>query len=105
VLLCGGLATLALVAVALAVRLRALREAMQPFRWLGLNPLAIYFLSEVTGHILEETGAKTFVVWKVLEPALHWSPEAISLLYAVLSVTCWMALAGALHAQEKYVAV
>lgn len=29
------------------------RRWAQPFAWLGFNPLAIYFLAEICGHLLD----------------------------------------------------
>ena len=69
----------------------ALQRLLAPLEWLGLNPPAIYFLSELTaravhypwGHGLAPTDA---VFWTVLVPLIddHGEPRS-SLVYACCS--------------------
>ena len=81
----------------------------RPFLWLGFNPLAIYFLSELVGHAIDapwlrvagqRMAAKTWLFWDVLQPLMaRIGDEWVSLTFAVLTVALWIAVAGALHRQ------
>src|SRR5262249_22966811 len=53
---CGvtGLAMFMLALMYFIVDMRGLRSWARPFLWLGVNPLAIYFLSEVVGNLLDD---------------------------------------------------
>jgi predicted acyltransferase len=83
------------------------RSWARPFVWLGVNPLAIYFLSDVTGHLLElpwihlgqgRTTAKGWIVWGTIEPALRpLRTEWASLTFAIAFTVLWIAVAGALY--------
>jgi predicted acyltransferase len=76
--------------------------------WLGVNPLAIYLLAELAGHVLDRpwvpdgvewTTAKSWMFWEVLQPHLEsvLSDTGISVAFAVLTVAVWTAVAGVLH--------
>jgi predicted acyltransferase len=86
-----------------------LRRWARPFVWLGVNPLAIYFLSELFGHLLEygRNSIKLRLYWHALEPALGRtiSLEAISLVFAVVYTAIWIAVAGLLYRRNIRVQV
>ena len=74
--------------------------------WLGVNPIAIYFLSEVSGRLLdagwidqsgEYTTMKSWVFWAIVEPAFRPSPAAASLAFGLALVALWVAVAAVLH--------
>jgi predicted acyltransferase len=80
----------------------------RPFTWLGFNPLAIYFLSELVGHVLDlpwlridgrTTSPRTWIYWDAMRPLLstRLSEEAMSLTYAVLVTVFWTGVAGFLY--------
>jgi predicted acyltransferase len=95
----AGLALLAFAWCFWAVEVRNVRGWSRPFVWLGLNPLAVYFLSELVGHVLDLTNAKTVIFWYWLRPATTppLSDMATSLLFAVLTVTLWTVVAGTMY--------
>lgn len=95
VLVATGLGMLALVTLYFIIDLRRVRGWARPFVWLGVNPLAIYFLSEVAGHL--STALKARLYWSVLEPAMPRAPEWASMLFAVAFASTWIALAGVLY--------
>jgi predicted acyltransferase len=110
VLIATGLGMLAFDATYLVVDALQLRAWARPFLWLGVNPLAIYFLSEISGHLLENIGInegaarstpKALLVSRFLEPALGRSGEEwASLAFAVGFVTVWIAVAGLLYGRR-----
>jgi predicted acyltransferase len=114
-LMVTGLAALTLALTFLIVDVAGLRTWARPFVWLGVNPLAIYFLSEMVGHLLEVpwiTGRgapmspKLWLFWSVLEPAMRpWRPEWASLTFSVLFVALWIGAAGTLYWKHLRVAV
>jgi predicted acyltransferase len=92
------------------------RTWARPLVWLGVNPLAIYFLAELAGHLLDRpwipdglewTTAKAWVFWEVLEPALERpiGDAGASLAFAVGFVLLWVAVAGVLYRQNIRVQV
>src|SRR5262249_9695300 len=91
-----GLAVLAFAVTYVVVDVLRLGSGARPFLWLGVNPLAIYFLSEVVGPLLENaaihhagsrTTPKAWLFWVVLEPAFRpWRPEWPSFVFAVVIV-------------------
>ncbi len=107
VLVVTGLAILALAVAYLVIDVCGLRLWARPFLWLGVNPLAMYFLSEVVGHLLEQswirdagttTTPKAWLFWRILEPALDpRPPEWASFTFGAAFVGLWMAVAGALY--------
>jgi len=102
-----GLAVLAFSVIYVVVDVLQLRSWARPFLWLGVNPLAIYFLSEVVGHLLDNvtihvdggrTTLKAWLFWIALEPAfLRWRPEWASFAFAVVFAGIWIAAAGLLY--------
>jgi predicted acyltransferase len=107
VLVVTGLAMLVFAATYAVIDVLRVRGWARPFLWLGVNPLAIYFLSEIVGHLLEDpwlrhrsrwTTPKSWLVWGQLEPALHpLRAEWASLIFAVAFVAVWIAVAGTLY--------
>lgn len=108
VLLSCGIAT-----VTLALFMRAEREGtprvLAPLAWLGLNPLAIYFLSELATDVLQRewfvvaghpTAPKDWFYWELLVPLLHDAGgRGSSLTYALLYTLFWIGMAGLLKWQ------
>ncbi len=77
-----------------------LRPWLVPMRWLGLNPLAIYFLSELTALLLQRPwggslAPKDALFWNGLVPLIgdHGEPGS-SLAYALGYLLLWIAVAG-----------
>jgi predicted acyltransferase len=110
VLVVSGLATLVLAVTYFVVDVRRARKWAGPLLWLGVNPLAIYFLSELTGHLIERvsivragvsTTAKSWLFWGMLEPALRPRPtEWASLLFGVAYVGLWIGVAAVLYHRQ-----
>ncbi len=109
VLFTGGLAALILAACYVLLDVLDNRAWARPFLWLGFNPLAIYFLAELVGHTLDQPwmrvagqsiAPRTWLFWDVLQPHM-WGmgDEWISLLFALLTVALWIAVAGVLSRQ------
>jgi len=95
----GGLAFIALAACYYTIDVADVRGWARPFVWLGINPLAIYFLAELVGHILELTTLKTTLYWGLLHQLTRsrMSEHATSLLFAVITVAVWTAVAGLMY--------
>lgn len=103
----GGIAALALAACDSAFNTDDFRWWAQPFVWLGVNALAIYFLAELCGHLLDVTwqaaGAqamtmRAWIFWDVLHPAVPGlGEETLSLGFALLTVALWTGVAGFLY--------
>jgi predicted acyltransferase len=109
VLFTAGLAALILAACYVLLDVLDNRAWARPFLWLGFNPLAIYFLAELVGHTLDQpwirvagqaTTPRTWLFFDLLQPALPGiGDEWISLLFALLTVALWIAVAGVLYRQ------
>ncbi len=107
VLVVTGLAMLVMAVMYVVIDVAGWRSWARPFVWLGVNPLAIYFLSDVVGHLLEQpwvhqssgrTTPKGWIVWGRIEPALRpLRVEWASLLFAVAFTLLWIAVAGILY--------
>lgn len=95
VLLTSGLAAVILAAIYVVVDVGGLRAWARPFVWLGVNALAIYFLSEVVGHL--QAAPKAWIYWTILEPAMPRTPELASLVFAVAFAVLWIGVAGLLY--------
>jgi predicted acyltransferase len=95
----AGLALLAFAWCFWAIDVRHVRGWARPFVWLGLNPLAVYFLSELVGHILDLTNAKTVIYWGWLRPMAMptLSDTSTSFVFALLTVTMWTVVAGVMY--------
>src|SRR5581483_927779 len=95
----GGLALLALAACYQTIEIAGARTWARPFVWLGVNPLAIYFLAELIAHIFELTTVKTTLYWGLLRPATthRLSDASASLLFAVVTTAVWTLVAGVMY--------
>ncbi len=107
VLVVTGLAMLVMAGMYALIDVAGWRSWARPFVWLGVNPLAIYCLSDVIGHLLElpwvhlaqsRTTTKGWILWETIEPALRplrfeWG----SLLFAIVYTLLWIAVAGVLY--------
>jgi len=95
----AGLALLGLAWCYWVIDVRHWRGWAKPFVWLGLNPIAIYFLAELAGHLLDISNAKTIIYWDALRPSVQppLDEMATSLLFAVLTVSVWTAVAGVMY--------
>jgi predicted acyltransferase len=105
-MLASGVATLGLVACVMVDR-PGIRRLTTPLLWLGTNPLAVYFLSELLAQILQRpwlvehghaVAPKDLAYWSGIVPVLHdnggpWS----SLVYAVAYTLLWTAVAGVMR--------
>jgi predicted acyltransferase len=104
-LLSAGTATLGLVLCVMWAPRRS--RAVEPLLWLGTNPLAIYFLSELLTTIVQrpwltfdghDVALKDLLYWDVLVPAIRdgggpWSSLAYATLYALI----WIGVAGVMQ--------
>ena len=107
VLFTGGVAVLILAVCYVLLDARDHRAWARPFLWLGFNPLAIYFLSELLGHMLDQawfrtaeqqTTLRTWLFWDVLRPSIPRAGDGwVSLIFAMLTVTLWIGVAGTLY--------
>jgi predicted acyltransferase len=107
VLTVSGLAMMTLALLYAVVDLLGWRAWARPFLWLGVNPLAIYCLSEVVGHLLDRswihedggrTTPKAWLFWRVLEPAFRpRAGEWASLAFGLAFVGLWIGLASVLY--------
>lgn len=107
VLWTGGLAALMLALCYLLLDVYAVRAWARPFVWLGFNPLAIYFLSEVFGHLCDKpwlhVGGQTATVrswlfWNLLRPRIRIaSDEWLSFAIGLATVVLWVGVAAMLH--------
>lgn len=107
VLVTTGLASIAFALCYEAIDRRRWRIAARPFVWLGVNPLAIYFASELAGRLLEKawvaeaasrTTARAWVYWRVFDPLFPTSPSPwASLLFALAYTGVWVGVAGLLY--------
>jgi predicted acyltransferase len=102
-LLTSGLGALALAVIYFVVDVEQWRGWAAPFLWLGVNPLAIYFMSELVGHL--QTMPKAWIYWAVLQPAMPRAPEMASLVFGVGFVAVWVGVAGALYRQRVRIQV
>ena len=104
----AGLASLAFAACYWLIDVEAVDAWARPFVWLGVNPLAIYFLSELTSDLLDrpwlrvagETMAlKTWLFWELIDPLVggRLQEMGVSLVFALLTLAAWTAVAGVLH--------
>lgn len=104
VLVASGLAALVVAVLYYAVDVRAIKTPFQPLMWLGVNPLVLYFLSELVGHAIERPwlrlGAgrlaiKDAIYWRVLEPVFGRGGSSFaSLVFGVAFATMWVVVGG-----------
>jgi predicted acyltransferase len=107
VLWTGGLAALILAGCYWLIDVRHYRTWAQPLLWLGFNPLAIYFLSEVVSHIFDKPWLRvhgqtltirSWLFWDALRPLIPVvNDEWLSLCAAVATVFVWTGLGWLLY--------
>lgn len=101
-----GITTLMLAGLA-AVTPRNPKASSHPMLWLGINPLAIYFLSELTSNLLQRPwlqidghsmAPKDWVYWDLLVPLVRDGGGRVSsVAYALLYAAAWVGVAGVLR--------
>lgn len=111
----GGIAALVLACCYLLVDVYHHRTLARPFLWLGFNPLAIYFLSELVNDLVDKPWlrvagqtltVRSWLFWNVLRPVPFWIGDNwLSLVVALLTVAVWIAVAGVLYARGIRLAV
>jgi predicted acyltransferase len=110
----SGIAAGSLAICYLLVDVLRVRRWARPFVWLGLNPLAIYFLSELVGHFMQHTmmiggelwTPQSWLFWTKFEPLLGFEdPATSSLVVGLLTVTVWILLAWALYRKQIRIVV
>jgi predicted acyltransferase len=102
-----GLAALTLSICFYVVDVKGSRNWARPLVWLGVNPLAVYALSELTGHLIERpminssTGRmalKDWLFWRHVVPLVGDAGAAwSSLAYAACFTAIWVLVAGLLY--------
>jgi predicted acyltransferase len=107
VLWTGGLAALVLAGCYWLIDVKDRRTWAEPFLWLGFNPLAIYFLSEIVSHIFDKPWLRvdgqtltirSWLFWDVLRPVVPAvNDEWLSLFIAVATVFIWTGLGWLLY--------
>jgi predicted acyltransferase len=105
VLACGT--TMLMLAGLAAVTPLKLSPSSHPMLWLGTNPLAVYFLSELVTNVLQRPwwhaagrtiAPKDWFYWGVLARLLgDGGGRLSSLAYAVIYAAGWIAVAGVMH--------
>jgi predicted acyltransferase len=106
-LVTAGLAAAAFTLCYVIVDVARVRAWARPFVWLGVNPLAIYFLSGLIGDLVEQPvlpagrggTMKTWVFWEILEPRSGgaFNEEWASLAFAIALVALSLAVAGLMY--------
>jgi predicted acyltransferase len=107
VLVTAGLAAGALAVCSYIVDVKGLRGWARPFVWLGVNPLAMYFCSEMCGRLLDQSSTagraialspKDWIYWHVFETAAgNVRGEWPSLAFAVSFAACWVGVSAVLY--------
>ncbi|HEX7138103.1 MAG TPA: DUF5009 domain-containing protein [Vicinamibacterales bacterium] len=103
----GGLAALILAGCFWLMDVEGHRSWARPFVWLGFNPLAIYFVSELVSHLFDKPWlrvhgqtltVRSWLFWDVWRPVIPGIPdEWLSLGAGLAMVALWTALAGFLY--------
>jgi predicted acyltransferase len=103
----AGGSALVLAACALLVDVLDVAAWARPFVWLGVNPLAIYCLSELARRLLDvgwirmgtdDVGVKDAFFWMYFARLTGATGGALaSLLFALLVACVWIGVAGVLH--------
>jgi len=105
-LVASGAAAAAFALFYLVIDVAGVRAPLRPFVWLGVNPLAIYFVSELVGHAIEQglvvqngqvTTPKAWVFWRVFAPVAGDTGPGASLGFAVAYAAICLAIASLLH--------
>jgi len=115
VLVTAGIAATVLACCYLVVDVANVRFWGRPFVWLGLNPLAIYFVSELVSHLRDWPirvhgdlwTVQSWIFWVVFEPPLSTflGDPAISLVVGLLTVSCWIVVARVMYRRGIRVSV
>ena len=103
-----GLAAVVFAACYAVVDVRGIRAWATPFVWLGVNPLAIYFLSELSRHLLDigwiadgpsRVGLKDALFWRYLSRIGDGDFGGVrsSLVFALGFTAIWTCVAGLLY--------
>ena len=102
-----GLAALTLSLCCYVVDVKGSRDWARPLIWLGVNPLAVYALSELTGHLIERPminspsarmALKDWLFWRHVAPLVGDAGAAwSSLVYAACFTAIWVLVAGLLY--------
>ena len=89
------------------IEVQGVRSWDRPFLWLGVNPLVIYFCSELVAHLTDRplmrwafgrTVPKDWLYWHAVVPVVGVPRgEWASLLFAIGYVGCWLGVAAVLH--------
>jgi predicted acyltransferase len=103
----AGIAAMIFAVCYYLVDVRGVRWFAPPFVWLGVNPLAIYFLSELVRHLLDYAwihqaarvvSLKDVLFWRYVVRAVgDLGGHRSSLIFALLFALLWIAVAGVLH--------
>ena len=105
-LFASGVAMAAFAVFYFIVDVNRVRLPFRPFVWLGVNPLAIYFLSEFVGHAIENglvehggqvTTAKAWLFWRMFVPFAGDATPAASLGFALAYVALCLGVTRALY--------
>jgi predicted acyltransferase len=106
VLVASGVAAASLSIFYLVIDAIGFRWPGRPFVWLGINALAIYFLSELVGHALEQgtvvqgaefTTPKAWLFWRIFAPFAGDVTPAASLAFAIAYAALWLGVARVLY--------
>jgi predicted acyltransferase len=106
VLIVTGLGALVWAAIHVVVDVWRWRGWARPLVWLGVNPLAIYVLSETVGHLIADdwhvegknVAVKVWVFTHLLNsPFGAESTEWASVLFGIAFVATWIGVAGMLY--------
>ena len=98
--------TIAFAAFYLVIDARGMRWPFRPFVWLGVNPLGIYFLSELIGHAIDQglvqqgsqvTTPKAWVFWRWFVPVAGDATPAASFGFALAYAASCLLVARALY--------
>jgi predicted acyltransferase len=103
-LLMAGLASVVLAACLYVVDVRGPMRWTRPLAWLGANPLAIYFCSELVAEIVGRSISPRVFAGLAPKDWLYWhafggevSREWSSLLFALSYVAIWIGVSAVLH--------
>jgi len=107
VLVASGVAAALFSLFYLVIDTAGIRRPTRPFVWLGVNPLAMYFLSELIGHAIEQglvvqrdgqlTTPKSWLFWRAFAPFAGDATAAASLGFAVAFAAVFLGIASVLH--------
>jgi predicted acyltransferase len=106
----GGIAALIFAGCYWVMDVQGWRAWARPFMWLGFNPLAIYFLSELVSHMFDKPWLRvdgqiltirSWLFWDGLRPLIpDLGDEWLSLAAALLTVVFWAGVAGMLYRRD-----